>query len=63
MHKGIKTAREASVGVTLQPGQNGTKKLTEKYGEKLVCVRKRYDGDYTYTTVEIVVSKKKTRHQ
>lgn len=25
------------------PGQPGTKKLLDKYGEKLVCVRYRYD--------------------
>ena len=28
----------------LLPGQPGTKKLLEKYGEKLVCVRYRYDA-------------------
>jgi len=28
----------------LLPGQPGTKKLLEKYGEKLVCVRYRYDN-------------------
>ena len=27
----------------LLPGQPGTKKLLDKYGEKLVCVRYRYD--------------------
>ena len=27
----------------LLPGQPGTKKLLEKYGEKLVCVRYKYD--------------------
>ena len=27
----------------LKPGQRGTKKLVQKYGEALVCVRYRYD--------------------
>ncbi len=41
----------------LNPGQNGTKKLARKYGEKLVCVRYRYDPDSRkrYKTVEIIV--------
>ena len=63
MHKGIKTATKASVRTTLQPGQRGTKRLSEKYGNKLVCVRKRYDDEYAYTTVEILISKKKIRHR
>ncbi len=29
--------------LTLKPGQEGTKQLTEKYGQALVCVRYRYD--------------------
>ena len=29
--------------LTLMPGANGTKKLVERYGERLVCVRYRYD--------------------
>jgi hypothetical protein len=28
----------------MQPGQNGTKALVRKYGERLVCVRYRYDS-------------------
>ena len=28
---------------TLRPGQNGTKHLVEKYGDRLLCVRYRYD--------------------
>ncbi len=27
----------------LKPGQKGTKRLLEKYGDTLVCVRYRYD--------------------
>lgn len=42
----------------LKPGQNGTKKFVEKYGEALVCVRYRYDSEKCkqYKTVEIIVS-------
>jgi hypothetical protein len=29
--------------LTLKPGQNGTKKLMDKYGERLLAVRYRYD--------------------
>jgi len=29
----------------LKPGQNGTKKIVEKYGDALVCVRYRYDSE------------------
>jgi hypothetical protein len=41
----------------LCPGQNGTKKLVKQYGEKLVCVRYRYDAarKKRYKTVELIV--------
>jgi len=44
------------VKATLKPGQNGTKKLTDKYGQRLVCVRYRYDpaAGRRYTTVELI---------
>jgi hypothetical protein len=44
--------------VKLKPGQKGTKKLTEQYGDSLVCIRYRYDANACkqYKTVEIVVS-------
>ena len=43
--------------VTLKPGSKGTKKLTEQFGERLVCVRYRYDvtKKRRLKTVEIVV--------
>jgi hypothetical protein len=44
------------IRLRLRPGQNGTKKLVEKYGDRLVAVRYRYD-EYTRTglkTVELV---------
>lgn len=41
----------------LKPGQKGTKKLLAKYGDRLVCVRYRYDAQTKkrYTTVELIV--------
>lgn len=40
----------------LKPGQPGTKKLVLKYGDKLVCVRYRYDvaQGKRYKTVELI---------
>jgi hypothetical protein len=44
------------IKATLRPGQNGTKRLVEKYGNRLVCVRYRYDEKTgkRYTTVEVI---------
>ncbi len=44
------------IKATLKPGQNGTKRLVEKYGSRLVCVRYRYDEKTgkRYTTVEVI---------
>ena len=41
----------------LAPEQPGAKKLTERFGEQLVCVRYRHDAEAgrRYTTVELVV--------
>ena len=41
---------------TMKPGQNGTKRFVEKYGDQLVCVRYKYDSEMgkRYTTVELV---------
>ena len=43
--------------LTLKPGQKGTKKLLKRYGDKLVCVRYRYDREKQkrYKTVELIV--------
>jgi len=40
--------------LTLRPGQNGTRKLAERFGKRLVRVRYRYDETLRkrYTTVE-----------
>jgi hypothetical protein len=41
---------------TLRPGQKGTKGLAKKYGDRLVCVRYKYDQHTgrRYTTVELI---------
>jgi hypothetical protein len=45
------------VGLTLHPGNRGTKKLASEYGDKLVCVRYRYDAirKKRLKTVETIV--------
>ena len=45
---------------TLRPGDMGTRRLLEQYGEQLICVRYRIDklARKRYTTVEIVVDEK-----
>lgn len=42
--------------LTLQPGQDGTKKLVEKYGDRLLYIRYRYDPERKrrVKTVELV---------
>ena len=44
------------IKATLRPGQNGTKRLFEKYCSRIVCVRYRYDEKTSkrYTTVEVI---------
>ncbi len=44
---------------TLLPGQSGTKKLLNKYGEDLVCIRYRYDEvqNVKTKTVELIIEK------
>ena len=46
--------------LTLARGQNGTKKLAAEYGERLICVRYRYDAarGVRHKTVEIIVETK-----
>ncbi len=42
--------------LTLAPGANGTKKLVSRYGDRLVCVRYRYDSETRkrLKTVELI---------
>ena len=44
----------------MQPGQPGTKKLLERYGDNLICVRYRYDDQkrMMYKTIEIIIESK-----
>ncbi|MBT0665598.1 hypothetical protein KI809_14915 [Geobacter pelophilus] len=44
----------------LKPGQNGTKRLVEQYGQSLLCVRYRYDETrgLRVKTVEIVIEER-----
>jgi hypothetical protein len=41
---------------TLRPGQKGTKRFAAKYGDRLVCVRYKYDEatGKRFTTVELI---------
>lgn len=45
---------------TMNPGEPGTRKLAQAYGEKLVCVRYRYNASShkRLTTVELIVDEK-----
>lgn len=52
--------RGAQIRLTLKPGQKGTRQLVATYGERLVCVRYRYDPGRKkrFKTVEIVVGER-----
>ncbi len=41
----------------LKPGQDGTKSLLDKYGERLICVCYRYDEEHglRHKTIELIV--------
>ena len=45
--------------LTLHPNQDGAKQLRERYGERLVCVRYRYDEatKERWKTVELIIEK------
>jgi hypothetical protein len=45
--------------LTLHPDQDGAKHLREQYGERLVCVRYRYDKarKERWKTVELIIEK------
>ncbi len=38
-----RSCTDVKTRLDLKPGQRGTKKLSELYGDQLVCVRYRYD--------------------
>ena len=54
----VPAAVSAPVGLHLKPGQKGTKHLVAQYGDRLVCVRYRYDAarKKRIKTVELVVA-------
>jgi hypothetical protein len=43
----------------LKPGQKGTKRLVEKYGDDLLCIRFRYDAALRQRlkTIELIIEK------
>ena len=49
---------------TLSPGDPGTKQHLRRFGEKLVCVRYRYNDEkkQRYTTVEVIVDQRSYLH-
>lgn len=51
------TGGKMETRVTLRPGDRGTKKLVQEFGQKLLCVRYRYDPvrRMRHKTVELVV--------
>jgi hypothetical protein len=46
--------------LTLHPDQDGAKQLREQYGDRLVCVRYRYDErqKQRWKTVELIIEKR-----
>ena len=44
----------------LKPGQKGTKQLLAQYGDRLVCVRYRYDAQRKkrFKTVELIIAER-----
>ncbi len=52
--------KEMKAHTSLKPGQDGTKRYVEKYGDALLCVRYRYDEvrDVRLKTVEIIVEER-----
>jgi hypothetical protein len=46
--------------LTLKPGRKGTKQLLEQYGDRLICVRYRYDPERSkrFKTVELLVAER-----
>ena len=51
------------IRLTLHPGQNGAKQLRAQYGDRLVCVRYRYDEHQQkrFKTVELIVEEREWR--
>jgi hypothetical protein len=58
--RGASGLSAGQIRLSLKPGQKGTRRLLAKYGERLVCVRYRYDParKKRIKTVEIVVDER-----
>lgn len=56
-HINVEAFKRMRARSTLRPGQPGTRKLVQEYGERLLRVRYRYDAlkRKRYTTAEIIV--------
>jgi hypothetical protein len=54
------TSSTAPVRLHLKPGQKGTKQLLAQYGDRLICVRYRYDAEQKkrFKTVELLVEER-----
>ena len=54
------TSSTSRVRLHLKPGQKGTKQLLAQYGDRLICVRYRYDAQQKkrLKTVEILVAER-----
>src|SRR6266571_306680 len=57
---GLGGHRAAPVRLHLKPGQKGTKQLLAQYGDRLICVRYRYDAQRKkrLKTVELLVAER-----
>ena len=53
-------SRAVRTRLHLKPGQRGTKQLLAQYGDRLVCVRYRYDAQRgkRFKTVELIVAER-----
>ena len=58
--RGRRESSAPRVRLHLKPGQRGTKQLFAQYGDRLVCVRYRYDAQRKkrFKTVELVVAER-----
>lgn len=56
----MQSPAQSRVGLTLRPGQRGTKKLVKRFGDDLLCVRYRYDEatGKRFKTVELILEEK-----
>lgn len=63
VHHEVPMLKDMKTQNHLKPGQKGTKRLLEKYGDSLLCVRYRYDEGrgIRLKTVEIVIEEKPWR--